>query len=435
MSDTPRTQLERAFHLIQEERLDEALGVLRPFLDNDPNNADGWWLYANAVSDPSQARQALETVLRLNPKHPEAHELLNQLNEAAPAGDTGFGDLNLADPFAGLRPSDKITDEPVGGMALDDPFAEAGKTGGLFDEDAVPSFVAEGGAKPPRDFTVDNDEALLTGLAAASTPAGAKTSASATIPGMAPTSTMQRRRSPVLLGLMGLLVILLVVLGGLLLAQKLAIAPSSTITGTALAVLPTAQNGVTAVATAAATFNVTAPVVVTTAPISSAATQAVSSAPTSNATTEATASLATAPPVVASAPTSAANATAAGTAAAAPGDAMNAAQQQVTAQFAANGLTNPKAAIDTSSLGQTLTVSFCSPFGPQLTNKVNQAMDTLAAQAVTVSDQVQAISVEVYNCVNASQLEFKAVSPIEDVLAYINKTATARQFRAGWKLN
>ena len=112
---------------------------------------------------------------------------------------------------------------------------------------------------------------------------------------------------------------------------------------------------------------------------------------------------------------------------------MAAAQQQTLAQFTSAGLTKPNASVSASSLGQTLTVSFCSPFGPQLATKVNQAMDMLAAQAATVSDQVQAISVEVYNCVNTSQLEFKAVSPIQDVLAYVNKTMTARQFRAAWK--
>jgi hypothetical protein len=112
---------------------------------------------------------------------------------------------------------------------------------------------------------------------------------------------------------------------------------------------------------------------------------------------------------------------------------MTAAVQQTIAQFAAANLTNPKVAVSASSLGQTLTASFCSPFGPQLTAKLNQAMDALAAQAATVRDQVQAISVEVYNCVNTSQLETKVVSSIQDVLAYANKTMTARQFRAGWK--
>lgn len=438
MAETQSTPLERAYRLIQEERLDDALGILRPFLDKDPNNAAGWWLYANAVSDPNQARQALETVLRLDPKHAEARELLDQLNEATPGSEGGFGDLNLSDPFAGLRPSAATTDEPAHGMEIDNPFADSSEATSLFESDAAPSFVAEGGAKPPRDFTVGDDDALA---------------GSPTVPAKAPAalSRAPRRRSPIITALMGLLVILIVVLGGLLVAQKLAIAPSSTTTATVLAVLPT--NGVTSVATVAATVNVIAPVVAATtaatpppenvtaeATISAATanlpteTEAVTTAVTAIAPTGSATAVASASEAVTTVPTSEANASAAGTSAS-PSDAMNTAQQQAIAQFTANGLTNAKAAVDTSSLGQTLTVSFCSPFGPQLTNKVNQAMDLLAAQAVPISGQVQAISVEVYNCVNTSQLEFKAVSPIADVLAYVNKSLTVRQFRAGWKVN
>jgi len=396
MADTPRTQLERAYRLIQEERLDDALGILRPLLDSDPNNADAWWLYANAVSEPSQARQALETVMRLNPKHAEARELLDQLNQASPAADLGFGELNLSDPFAGLRPNEPSisTEDLAGGMDLGDPFAKSAQAGGLLDEDAVPSFVGEGGSKPPRDFTVSDDEALLQALGAASKPqpsGGPKTSGKPAPQG--------RSRGRLIFVLMGVLVILLVVLGGVLLAQKFATAPASTTTGTTLANVPTTQSLVTA----AATFS----------PASATA------LPTGNATAQASASATT-------------NATVAGTAASAA-DLMTAAQQQTLAEFTSAGLTNPKAAVGTSSLGQTLTASFCSPFGPQLTNKLNQAMDMLAGQAATVSDQVQAISVEVYNCVNATQLEFKAVASIQDVLAYVNKSMPARQFRAAWK--
>lgn len=416
MADTPRTQLERAFRLIQEERLDEALGILRPILDSDPKNADAWWLYANAVSEPGEARQALETVLRLNPKNTEARELLDQLNDASPADDLGFGSLNLSDPFAGLKPEDDSisTEELAGGMDLGDPFANRKANGSLLDEDAVPSFVGEGRSKPPRDFTVSDDEDLLTALGAASKPGAAQPSTRTTASSNSPSLTAQRPRNRIIFLAMGILVVLFVILGGLLLARRLAVAPSSTTTVTALAVVPTVQG----VVTAAATFP------------AASGTGSATAAPTTQATALAVPPTGNATPTAAASP--AANETQAATAASAS-DEMATAQQQTLAQFTAAGLTKPNAVVNTSSLGQTLTVSFCSPFGPQLVTKVNQAMDMLAAQATTVSDQVQAISVEVYNCINTSQLEFKAVSPIQDVLAYVNKTMTARQFRAAWK--
>ena len=49
MADTPRTQLERAYRLIQQERLDEASALLQPLVKKEPDNADAWWLLANAV--------------------------------------------------------------------------------------------------------------------------------------------------------------------------------------------------------------------------------------------------------------------------------------------------------------------------------------------------------------------------------------------------
>jgi len=79
MTDATRGQLERAYNLIQQEQLDEALRILKGIVAQQPNNGDAWWLMANAVSDPNEAYEALGNVLRLNPHHVEAREAYDQL--------------------------------------------------------------------------------------------------------------------------------------------------------------------------------------------------------------------------------------------------------------------------------------------------------------------------------------------------------------------
>ncbi|MBX3063789.1 MAG: tetratricopeptide repeat protein [Anaerolineae bacterium] len=84
MSDAMRDQLERAYNLIQQEQLDDAVNLLRPIVARDPDNPDAWWLLANAVSEPHDAYNALTNVLRLEPNHDQARELLDNLLQEFP---------------------------------------------------------------------------------------------------------------------------------------------------------------------------------------------------------------------------------------------------------------------------------------------------------------------------------------------------------------
>jgi len=88
--------------------------VLLPVLKADEQNADAWWLMANALTDPNDAREALETLLRLRPDHDKAQRMLDRINELYPRpqpepepepgpGEFGFGD-SASDPFAGADP-------------------------------------------------------------------------------------------------------------------------------------------------------------------------------------------------------------------------------------------------------------------------------------------------------------------------------------------
>src|SRR5260370_13669220 len=89
MADATRSQLEQAYRLIQQDNLDQAIAILKPITTAQPNNADAWWLMANAVTEPEQAHNALQHVLQVNPGHSEARDLLNKLEAEFPQVATG----------------------------------------------------------------------------------------------------------------------------------------------------------------------------------------------------------------------------------------------------------------------------------------------------------------------------------------------------------
>lgn len=86
MADT-RQQLRKAFELINKDQLEDAIAILKPITAAEPENADAWWLLANASSEPRDARRALVTVLKLDPRHAKARESLDKLNELFPPSD------------------------------------------------------------------------------------------------------------------------------------------------------------------------------------------------------------------------------------------------------------------------------------------------------------------------------------------------------------
>jgi hypothetical protein len=85
MDNTTEQNLALAFELIENDRLNDAVIVLEPMLERETNNADVWWLYAHAVSDPNKARNALNNVLRLDPNYPGATDLAKSLDTKYPA--------------------------------------------------------------------------------------------------------------------------------------------------------------------------------------------------------------------------------------------------------------------------------------------------------------------------------------------------------------
>jgi hypothetical protein len=84
MSDIRSLALSRAYELVEAGKSDEARTVLEPILQNAPDNVDAWWIYAHAVTDPDDARRALENVVRIDPHYAGATDLLQTLNDEYP---------------------------------------------------------------------------------------------------------------------------------------------------------------------------------------------------------------------------------------------------------------------------------------------------------------------------------------------------------------
>lgn len=80
MANSVNQSLSRAYEHIESDRLNEARAILEPIIADNKDNIEAWWLYAHAVEDKEQAREALDNVLRLDPHYPEADELLQQLS-------------------------------------------------------------------------------------------------------------------------------------------------------------------------------------------------------------------------------------------------------------------------------------------------------------------------------------------------------------------
>jgi hypothetical protein len=115
MNDNPA--LNRAYELIEADRLDEAQNILKPILDGNPDNADAWWLYAHAVTDPDTARTALSNVKRLEPDYPGAAALLQSLDEKYPTARPTISRIERLEPLHSTAPGMPST---LPGLSTDD---------------------------------------------------------------------------------------------------------------------------------------------------------------------------------------------------------------------------------------------------------------------------------------------------------------------------
>lgn len=109
-----RQQLMDAYQLIKTGQKAQAEAQLRTLLEDEADNAEGWWLLANAATDPAAIREALERDLQLRPDHTIAQKALDALNRKhPPAGnDADFDDLfgdDYTDDWSVSRPATRTT--------------------------------------------------------------------------------------------------------------------------------------------------------------------------------------------------------------------------------------------------------------------------------------------------------------------------------------
>ncbi|PJF30802.1 MAG: hypothetical protein CUN51_06355 [Candidatus Thermofonsia Clade 1 bacterium] len=172
MANEVRNQLKQAYAYIQQERLDQALTILRRVLSNAPDNADAWWLMANAVSEPADAANALNNVLRLRPDHAEAQQAYQQLiaeyPEFAPSQATepafDMSDFNI-DDLLDRSPTPDATSSAW--MPAEDNFGAtawsvAETSGSSSDFDAL--FGGRASVDVPVTATEDDDLTALFGV-------------------------------------------------------------------------------------------------------------------------------------------------------------------------------------------------------------------------------------------------------------------------------
>src|SRR5688572_23285313 len=80
MVTTLGQQLQHAYQLIQLDKREQAANLLTVMLASDRDNADAWWLLAQAASDPNTTRRALLRVMELRPADQRARQMLDSMD-------------------------------------------------------------------------------------------------------------------------------------------------------------------------------------------------------------------------------------------------------------------------------------------------------------------------------------------------------------------
>jgi hypothetical protein len=136
MSEENRQVLQDAYGLIRAGNKQEATRLLINVLKADRNNADAWWLLANATNDSDKKRQALEQVLRINPAHGAARRALDTLNPTvSPAHPPVYTPPPVTPPPAAppaSPPPRQASPPPQPAFSSSDPFSDEDPFGDSF---------------------------------------------------------------------------------------------------------------------------------------------------------------------------------------------------------------------------------------------------------------------------------------------------------------
>lgn len=110
MSDSTNVVLQRAYELIEADKLEQAQELLAPLLETDDENPSLWWVYSHALRDQSLGQLALDRVLELDPSYPGANELKSDVL-----------DIQSSDPdFLQVDVDESVSAQDAMGGAIDD---------------------------------------------------------------------------------------------------------------------------------------------------------------------------------------------------------------------------------------------------------------------------------------------------------------------------
>jgi hypothetical protein len=90
---TLTAQLRQIEHSLQQNDRQHALRRLRQLIREHPNDPNVWWLMANATTDVSEVKRALDKTLELNPRHQLALQTRDALLREFPDAATSHADL------------------------------------------------------------------------------------------------------------------------------------------------------------------------------------------------------------------------------------------------------------------------------------------------------------------------------------------------------
>jgi tetratricopeptide (TPR) repeat protein len=107
MKDKLDSALLEAYELIESNRANEAREMLRPLLDEFPDETDLWWVYAHAVENPKEAEEALERVIALDPGLTDASQLLDDLRADEATAQPGVRPIQPLTPIPSADARDK----------------------------------------------------------------------------------------------------------------------------------------------------------------------------------------------------------------------------------------------------------------------------------------------------------------------------------------
>lgn len=154
MSNLASQPLQQAYQYIKDKQYFEARAILLPIVQAEPENADAWWLLANAQTDPNASRDALNIVLKLKPENANARAMLERIDarypqpnatsvETTTADSTNPFD-DLPDPFSvpstpSAAASAKAPINPNAPASLDDLLSSMGKPGATSASSSTPS--------------------------------------------------------------------------------------------------------------------------------------------------------------------------------------------------------------------------------------------------------------------------------------------------------